>query len=148
MGGAMENCFFNAINKLIKINRAHKLLIDEDVEEIGIHRTQHRILMYLARTGQLPSQKQLAACMDITPAAVTLALQKMESDGFISRKLGTDNRFNEITITEKGREVVEKTKVMFSAVDERLFSGFSQGEIEDFTAYLDRIIENVKGERK
>ena len=72
----------------------------------------------------------------------------MESDGFISRKLGTDNRFNEITITEKGREVVEKTKVMFSAVDERLFSGFSQGEIEDFTAYLDRIIENVKGERK
>ncbi len=142
----MDNKIFTAINKLLKINREHKHMIDSQIAQIGIHRTQHRILMYLARKGDLPSQKTLAEHMEITPAAITGAVQKLESDGYIERKLGSDNRNNEITITEKGRETVERTRELFSAVDETLFVGFSDGEIEDFSKYLDRIIVNLKGE--
>lgn len=141
-----NNIIFEAVNRLIKINWSHKAKIDGKVAEIGIHRTQHRILMYLAKTGQLPSQKRLAECFGITPAAITGALQKLEADGYIERKLGEDNRFNEITITEKGREVVEKTKSMFAAVDEQLFQGFSKEEIVALSGYLERIIVNMKGE--
>jgi len=141
-----NNIIFEAINRLIKINWSHKAKIDGKVAEIGIHRTQHRILMYLAKKGQLPSQKRLAECFGITPAAITGALQKLEADGYIERKLGEDNRFNEITITEKGRDVVEKTKSMFAAVDEQLFQGFSKEEIVALSGYLERIIVNMKGE--
>jgi len=88
----------------------------------------------------------LAVCFGITPAAITGALQKLEADGYIERKLGEDNRFNEITITEKGRDVVEKTKSMFAAVDEQLFQGFSKEEIVALSGYLERIIVNMKGE--
>ncbi len=144
----MDNKIYTAINKLLKINRAHKCLIDSSVSEIGIHRTGHRILMHLARKGNLPSQKELAKHLDITPAAVTGALQKLENDGYIIRNAGSDNRFNEINITDKGRDVVEKTKAMFADVDNSLFAGFTGEEIEDFTAYLERIIANLKGEEK
>ncbi len=144
----MESKVFTAINKLIKINRAHKSLIDSRVAEIGMHRTGHRILMRLAREGALPSQKKLAEHLEITPAAVSGALQKLESDGYIARKLGSDSRFNEITITEKGKEAVEKTKALFSEVDDTLFVGFSEEEIADFSGYLERIITNLKGREK
>ncbi len=136
---------FNTINKLIKINKEHKRLIECRVSEIGIHRTQHRILMYLAQNGEIPSQKKIAEHFELTPAAITGALQKLEADGYIERKLGTDNRFNEIKITEKGLEAVEKTKAMFSAVDSLLFKDFTKSEIDDFSAYLEKILDNLKG---
>ncbi len=142
----MDNPVFVAVNRLVKINRKHRQLIDSQVAEIGIHRTGHRILMHLARSGNLPSQKQLAEHFEVTPAAITGSLQRLEGDGYIERKLGSDNRFNEITITDKGREVVEKTRARFSAVDDSLFVGFSEDEIKEFSAYLERILENMKGE--
>ncbi len=142
----MNNQIFTAINRLIKINRGHKYLIESQASEIGIHRTQHRILMYIARKGELPSQKTLAEHFEITPAAISGALQKLESDGYIERSLGTDSRFNQINITEKGREIVDKTRILFSRADDSLFLGFSEAEIEEFSAYLERIIVNLKGE--
>ncbi len=141
----MENKIYSAINRLIKINRCHKHLIDSKVNEIGIHRTGHRILMLLARKGNLPSQKELALHLDVTPAAVTLAVQRLEKDGYIERKMGNDNRFNELYVTKKGTEIVETTREKFKTVDDSLFVGFSDGEIEEFCGYLDRIIFNMKG---
>ncbi len=140
----MENDVFLAVNKLIKIQRKHKCLIDTHVAEIGIHRTQHRILMHLARKGNLPSQKELAEHLEVTPAAVTGALQKLEADNYIERKLGVDNRFNEINITEKGRVVVENTRALFSRVDNSLFEGFSQKELTNFIFSLDKILANLR----
>ncbi len=144
----MDNNIFTAVNKLMKINREHKRLIDSEVAEIGIHRTQHRILMYIARNGNLPSQKKLSEYFEVTPSAITGSLQKLESDGYIERKLGEDNRFNEITITDKGRDVVERTREKFATVDDCLFRGFSDGEIIEFSEYLERILQNMKGEAK
>ncbi len=142
----MNNSIFTAINKLMKINREHKHLIDSQIAEIGIHRTQHRILMYLVRNGSLPSQKTLAEQFEITPAAISGALQKLECDGYIERKMGLDCRFNEIAVTQKGRDVVEKTREMFAAVDDSLFFGFTDVEIDNLISYLDRMIVNIKGE--
>ncbi len=144
----MDNKVFTAVNKLMKINRAHKHLIDSQVAKIGIHRTQHRILMHLAKTGHLPSQKHLAEVFEISPAAITGALQKLEGDGYIERKVGTDNRFNEVIITEKGKEVIERTRALFTEVDDSLFEGFSDTDLADFSAYLDKIIVNLKGKEE
>ncbi len=141
----MNNEIFFAVNRLMKINREHKHIIDSQVADIGIHRTQHRILMHIARKGNLPSQKELAEHLDVTPAAISGALQKLESDKYIERKLGSDNRFNEITITEKGREIVEKTRERFSSVDNSLFRDFTPEELTLFSGYLERILVNMKG---
>ena len=76
-----DNRLFEAINMMIKTNHMHKSLIDSRVKSLGVHRTQHRILMHLAKQDRLPSQKELAEHLDITPAAVTGALKKIEKDG-------------------------------------------------------------------
>ena len=133
-----------AVNMLIKTNRMHKKLIDSNVcRSIGLHRTLHMILMHLSRKDKLPSQKELAEHMNITQAAVTGALKKLESGGYIKRSIGDDNRYNEITITPLGRSIVEQTREMFTKIDESLFCGFSDEEIFGFIGYLEKIQNNI-----
>lgn len=139
-----EKRIHEAVDVMIHTERMHKLAIDSKAQEIGIHRTQHRILMHLARRGSLPSQKELAEHLGVSAAAVTGALKRIERDGYIKRSLGQDNRYNELTITEKGREIVEKTKKLFSETDISLFDGFTDEEIEAYISCLKKIQQNIK----
>ena len=131
---------------LMHTGRLHKTLIDARVRDIGIHRTQHRILMHLAKHERLPSQKELAEHLEVTPAAVTLAIKQIEQDGYIKRTLGKDSRFYEIEITERGRELVALTRALFSETDSIMFEGFSEEELEEFSSYLERIQRNIKSQ--
>ena len=133
-----------AVEMMIRTDHMHRALIDSRVHEIGVHRTQHRILMHLARREHLPSQKELAAHLDITPAAVTGALKKIERDGYIERTLGQDNRFNELRITEKGRDLVKLTRRLFSEADMSVFDGFSEEELSTYVAFLEKMQENMR----
>ena len=139
-----ENKLERAVDMMIRTDHMHRTLIESRVRDIGIHRTQHRILMRLARCGSLPSQRELAESLDITPAAVTGALKKIESDGYIERSLGRDNRFNEITITEKGRGLVKLSREIFSSTDKSLFDGFTEEELDTYISCLMKLQDNIK----
>ena len=99
--------------------------------------------MRLARCGRLPSQKELAERLDVTPAAITIALKKLEGNGYVSKTLGRDTRFNEIEITEKGRELVKLTRETFSRTDKSLFRGFSEDELKLYVGFLEKIQQNI-----
>lgn len=139
-----ETKLSRAIEMMIKTNHLHKALIETKAGTLGIHRTQHRILMHLARHNQLPSQKELAEHLNVTPAAITGALKKIEADGYVERTLGHDNRYNELRITDKGRELVKKTRVLFCEVDSSLFDGFSEEELNSYVKSLEKIQANIK----
>ena len=89
-----EEKISSAVNVMIQTDRMHKQLLDSNVSKIGIHRTAHRVLMHIARHGRMLSQKSLAEHIGITPAAMTGVLKKLESDGYIERVHGDDNRYN------------------------------------------------------
>ena len=133
-----------AIEIMIKTEHMHKALLESCARTLGIHRTQHRILMHLARHDKLPSQKELAERLDVTPAAITSALKKIEADGYVERTLGHDNRYNELRITEKGRELVKKTRRLFSEVDSSLFDGFTDEELDTYISCLEKLQANIK----
>ena len=135
-----------AVDIMISTDRMHRCLLDSLVRDIGIHHTQHRILMILAKRGALPSQKVLADRLKISPAAVTGALKKLEASGYIERSLGSDNRFMELRITESGREIVDATKKMFSSADRSLFNGFTDEELEAYVSFLEKLQCNIRAQ--
>lgn len=140
----LEEKRFFVISKMLKICRIHRGLIESRVGQMDIPITAHRALMYIARKERIESQKELAGHLEITPAAVTGVLQRLETDGYIERKLGCDNRFNEIIITDKGRQTVELSRDLFRELDAEISDGFSDGELELFLSFLDRIKENAE----
>lgn len=105
------------------------------------------ILMYLYRNKNVGkiSQKDIAKHFEISAAAVTVSLKKLESDGYIKRRSSeNDNRFNEIEITELGKEVVDYSHSSFKSIDSVTFEGISSEEQETLAFLLDKIIENLK----
>ena len=100
--------------------------------------------MHLACHSSLPSQKELAEHLNVTPAAVTGALKKMEQDGYVERTLGQDNRYNELRITEKGRALVSESCKLFGEVDAAMFEGFTDGELDTYISCLEKLQTNMR----
>ena len=93
-------------------------------------------------------KEELAEHLEITPAAVTGVLQRLEGEGYIERTLGADNRFNEISITEKGRETVKLSREAFRKVDRAIFDGLNDEEVDVFIEIVGKIKKNAEKYRK
>ena len=134
-----------AVGLSIRVMRRHHACVERRIGDLGIHHGQHRMLMQLARRQEdIPSQRELAEIMGISPAAVTATLKKLEKEGYISRTMtDEDNRRNEIRITEKGLSKVTESRAVFEATDTEMFAGFTPAEIAAFTAYLERLDRNL-----
>lgn len=139
-----ETRLSRATELMIKVNKMHRGMVEMLAKSTGMHRTQHRILMHLAREGALPSQKELAERLGITPAAVTVALKKIEQDGYVARNLGQDTRYNELKITEKGLALVALTRELFRTADTAMFESFTDEELDTYIAFLQRMQENLQ----
>lgn len=126
--------------------RLHRRTIGRWAANIGLHRSQHRMLMHLNRNKSVHSQKQLAEHFDITPAAVATTLKRLESDGYIQRTKsanGSDSRNNEIRVTELGRITVAETEKYFNFVDSKAVENFTDDEIRTLIALLSKMQNNL-----
>ncbi len=136
--------YYLAVHNIIRVMRRHHACIERRVADLGIHHSQHRLLLHLARFECIPSQKEIAETMGISPAAVAATLKRLEREGYIARSVpGEDNRRNEIRITERGLEKVVESREMFESVDRATFAGFSEEEMHTLLDFLARIDQNL-----
>lgn len=120
-----------------------KRTIEKRVSITGVYRSQHQLLMQIAHHPK-SSQIEIAERLDISPAAVAVSLKKLEKGGYIKKDLDTtDNRINQIEVTEKGKYVVEKSHLIFEEIEKTIFEGFTEEEIEKTGELLERIYQNL-----
>lgn len=130
--------------KMMTILRDHKSAIDQYVDETRLHKSQHRLLMSLAALGDPVSQKKLADYLNITPAAVAVTLKKLEKNGLVTKTISNeDNRFNNVTITDKGKKIVKESQKVFQNTDDVMFKDFTEEEILQLEGFMDRIKKNL-----
>ncbi len=132
-----------AIHLYMKNMRLHRCVISKTAGRFDIPHAQHRMLMRLSKEENL-SQKQLADFFEISPAAVAVALKKLEVGGYILRRSSEgDNRVNEIEITEKGQQVIKATHHSFSEIDSSMFDGLTLQELESYNTLMRKIETNL-----
>ena len=130
---------------MFHVTRMHHTLAERRVGELGIHRAQHMLLMHLARTDAPLSQKALAEHMEISTAAVAVALKKLEAGGYIHRaSCCRDTRANDTHITERGLRIVAESRAAFDEIDAAMFSGISSEELALCLSVMQKIEENLK----
>ena len=130
--------------KMMTILRDHKSAIDQYVDETRLHKSQHRLLMSLAALGDPVSQKKLADYLNITPVAVAVTLKKLEKNGLVTKTISNeDNRFNNVTITDKGKKIVKESQKVFQNTDDVMFKDFTEEEILQLEGFMDRIQKNL-----
>ena len=132
------------VEKYIMSTKLHKMYLERELKGSGVFRSQHQILMSIAKVPNA-SQKEIAQCQQVSTATIAVALKKLEKGGYISRAVdAADNRFNQICITPKGQEVVEQSKRVFQRSEKALFQNFSQEEMDLLEDFLDRMRWNLE----
>lgn len=128
----------------MRINRMRHRIIDSRIQSLGIHPGQHFVLVQLQKANGVPTQAKLAEEMNVSPALVARTLKQLEGGGYIQRAGSrSDGRCNEISITEKGENVLHEGMEVFQDVDERSFAGFSDAEIYQFRQLLEKLLNNM-----
>lgn len=140
----MEERYHRMVKQQMRIMRSRHRLIERSLSEIGIHSSQHFALMYLSDHPGAVSQVQLAELLNVTPASVARTIKSLEAGGYILRSdAADDGRRNEITITDKGRCVVETSRAVFDRINELAFDGFSEEELAMLERFQKKMIRNI-----
>ena len=137
------------INLFMITDRLRKKCVDRKINKMGIHHSQHMMLMYLAHHNQIANQKDIAKIFDISPAAVAVAIKKLENNGYIIRNASqTDSRFNEVRITEKGIDIVKRSGQIFKDLDKKTFENFTDSEVEQLVYLLNKMNKSLREEER
>lgn len=138
----MESKQHQIMNLFRRSDQVIRSSLECRVKDTGLHRSQHRILMILGKHPDY-SQTMLARKLEVSPAAVAVALKKLEKSGYIERQsVESDNRMNHIAVTPKGLEAIRLSCVYFQEVENALFQGFSEEELDTVERFLRKIIQN------
>ena len=142
----MEQSNEAVIGKMMCVHRLHRRALEKELQITGLYPAQHRTLMHLAKNPGI-SQTELAKSLEVTTATVTVTLKKLEEDGYVIKRVDrADNRFHQIEITEKGRQIVEESESVFSHVNQVMLQNFSEQEKEQLLQFFDRLCDNLQRE--
>lgn len=112
--------------------------------QFGIGVMDWRMLVMLTREPG-SSVSHAARTIGIDKAAISRALQRMEKAGLVRAEIRhSDDRRKDWTLTQTGHDL--HARVLRRALDRqrKLLKGFDPDEIEAFTSYLSRFLENLE----
>ena len=135
------------IHTFMHTDRLHRAAIERALAGLGLHRTQHRVLLYLAHHGGTGTQRAIAEEFEVSPAAVAVTLRKLEAAGYLCRRTAEcDSRCKEVTLTEAGQDILARSYDAFSAVDLSMFAALTEEELALFSSLLLRVQEGLRTE--
>lgn len=134
-----------SMENIIRTARLNRRVVEGVIHELGVHHSQHVLLMFLSKQEEMPSQREIAEKFDISPAAVAVTIKKLERGGYIEKNTAQeDGRYHEIGLTAKGRDVVERSKELFRKIHLEIFDGFCEQDLEQLQKMLVRMQCNLK----
>ena len=108
---------------------------------------QHMMLVNIDRIamhGTLPSQRELAASMHLSPATVTATLKLLERSGYVRRVADDkDQRINRVALTESGKNIMRDAMHRMDTLDEIMQEGLTNEEQKILCRCLSKMRENL-----
>lgn len=128
-----------AEKKFREVHHLHRRVVEKLLEQTGVCRSQHMTLMYLSHHAGC-AQTEIAQALQVSNAAVTANLKRLEAVGLIERTVDSqDNRRHQLRITPKGAAVVAQSHEIFDSINHGMFQTLTNAELESFRCCLDKI---------
>ena len=127
--------------KIKKIFFIIKNDVNEKMKPYNITAAQILLLRYLQlNKGKMIIQKDICDYLCLKHSTVIGILKRLEEKELIIKKT---NYRSEISITEKGKKIIDSAGIEKGFVEKNLLKGFSKEEIKQLDSYLDRIYSNI-----
>jgi len=133
--GKLERCVcFN----LRKATRAVTQVYDRALQAADLKVTQFTLLVALNYAGPVPMQR-LAEQMGMERTTLTRNLRPMERKKLVEILPGDDLRLRNVSITAKGKRVLEKALPLWEAAQDRLEADVGQGAWDRIRSGLSQV---------
>lgn len=121
-----------------------RALLQRQAARIGLYYGQPPVLRYIC-DHQGCTQKDIAIDLGVSPASIAFSTKRMQKADLIQKQVNAENmRANKLSITGKGREVLENFNRQFEQGETALFDGFSDEELEQLETFLTRMNQNCE----
>lgn len=141
----MKEKYHHAVNALMQTDKLHRMICEKRIGTLGIHRSQHIMLMSLEAFGRPATQSEIAQRLGISTAAVAVTVKKLEAGGYITRTSDeSDQRSNIVSLTENGQKIIEESKRIFEGIEQQMTSGITRTELDGFLAAVKKMETNIK----
>ncbi len=131
------------LNIFTDMVRAHTAYIDRQLSELGLSNGQGGVISALGRAGSL-TQNALARFRQVTPATISIMLDRMERDGLVERFSPKENsRAKYVRLTEAGQALFVRLDALMNRQSDVVFAGLSQREKEQAAGLFKRLTANV-----
>jgi DNA-binding MarR family transcriptional regulator len=123
--------------------RASHTRIAEALESIGLTTALFGVLNFLgARQGAI--QQEIGSAMGIDPSTMVALIDELERAGLAKRRPHpADRRAREVTITPKGRRVLERGRGLAMQVDDEVLRGLTSAERRQLLTLLRRALSSA-----
>jgi DNA-binding MarR family transcriptional regulator len=123
--------------------RASHTRIAAALETVGLTPALFGLLNVLgARDGAI--QSELGSTMGVDPSTMVSLVDQLESAGLAKRRPSPkDRRAREVTITPKGRRVLERTRKMAFDVEDEVLQGLSAAERRELRKLMRRALDTA-----
>ena len=99
------------------VSRLRRVVVDRALKPLGITRSQWWVLAFLSRRDGM-TQTALAADLDLTKVAIGGLLDRMETAGFVERRIDqSDGRARRVHLTRAGAKMVSAIRENVEAVE-------------------------------
>ncbi len=118
--------------------------MEKGIKNFGLNYGNPKVILYLMNHEGC-RQIDIARNCYLEAATLSTVLSNMEANGLIERRRLEENRRSyAIYPTKKGREIFSIVSCQFDKTSDIAFFGFSEKEMKEFQAYLDRVTENLQ----
>lgn len=130
------------------LGQAHKKMLLKQsgiMKRFGLTARQALIIAYLAtHTGTTVTQKTLEDHLHLTNPTITVMIRSMIKKGLIHKeRVPEDGRKYRLLLTDKARQVEEKSQAAARELDERFYQGVSEKDLKTFQGVLGQILKNL-----
>jgi DNA-binding MarR family transcriptional regulator len=128
------------INLSFSVNKIAEGLVKEQIGS-DLTNDQHYTLRYINKVGTCTSS-ELAEVFDVKKSAITAIITRMWEKGLIQRTRDeNDRRVVYLTMTDKGRDLFQKTEEKIQDLVESFITRFDQSEIVQFLNTYEKLNE-------
>jgi DNA-binding MarR family transcriptional regulator len=128
---------------IFRLARAHRALAALLLRKIGLHPGQEFLLMHLLDRDGL-DQNELVKLIGFDPSTGTKMLQRLESEGFLTRKRSShDKRAMTVHLTAKGKELRVPLTNMWAELEHGCASAMSDSQKKAAVDMLGRFERSI-----
>lgn len=133
-----------------KICYIHRQMCRENSQlfsEYGISPVQLHALVFIEKmtqSGERVCQKDIERKINLRPSSISTLISNLERDGFLTRTVSEgDARTKYLALTEKGKNVCFKDRLLMDRCDGAISAALSEDEQKDFDFLLTKIISTI-----